>query len=213
MKEETPRNLALKVLNGLSCRTAFSGYYLDDIFRRSPHLNQRDRAFISQLVQGVLRWRLRLDWILERSSHFPLKKITPSILNILRLAIFQIFFLDRVPESAAVNEAVKQAKKNSARHVVSFVNGILRNICREKTRIRFPDRNKDPGRFLSVFHAYPQWLVKKWISELGEEFTEALLSAGNRLPAITVRTNLSRIDRTELIKHLEEKGIHGKPTV
>ncbi len=110
MKSETPRNLALSVLNGLSHRPILSESYLDDVSRSNAQLDERDRAFINHLVQGVLRWRLRLDWIIEQTSHFPFEKITPPILNILRLALYQIFFLDRVPDSAAVNEAVNQSK-------------------------------------------------------------------------------------------------------
>lgn len=212
MKLETPRNLALLALNRLSHKPIFSGNCLDEVFQSNAHLNDRDRAFINHLVQGVLRWRLRLDWIIEQAADFPKKKITPTILNILRLAIYQIFFLDRVPESAAVNEAVKQAKTSGTRHVVSFVNGILRNICRQKDNIAFPDRDRDPLLYLSVFYSYPDWLVKNWLREWGTEFTEGLLLAGNRIPSLTLRANLLRLSRSGLIKRLEEEGIIAKPT-
>jgi 16S rRNA (cytosine967-C5)-methyltransferase len=175
-------------------------------------LDERDRAFISHLVQGVLRWRLRLDWIVDQASDFPLEKIAPPVLNILRLALYQIYFLDRVPESAAVNEAVKQAKKGYARHVVSFVNGILRAICREKDRIPFPDQNRDPVLYLSLFYSYPEWMVKKWLKEWDLEFTTSLLSAGNRTPILTIRTNTLKLSRSELIRRLGEEGIKGNPT-
>ena len=90
---KTPRNLALTVLNGLSHRPFLSGTLLDDIFRQNPHLDERDKAFFNHLVHGVLRWRLRLDWIIEQTTDFPQKKISPTVLNILRLALFQILFL------------------------------------------------------------------------------------------------------------------------
>ena len=151
MKAKTPRDLALMMLNGKSYRSDFPGNYIDEVFLRNPHLESRDRAFIIHMFYGVLRWKLRLDWIIAQASHFSIKKINPPVLNILRLALYQIFFLDRVPESAAVNEAVNQARRNNARHVVSFVNGILRTICREKNRITFPDRHEDLTRYLSVF--------------------------------------------------------------
>jgi 16S rRNA (cytosine967-C5)-methyltransferase len=213
MKAETPRNLALTVLNGLSHRPFLPGSYLDDVSRRYAHLDERDRAFINHLVQGVLRWRLRLDWIIEQASDFPIQRITPPILNILRLALYQIFFLDRVPESAAVNEAVNQSKAHAARHVVSFVNGILRSICREKDKINFPDRDSDPAHYLSVFYSYPIWLVKKWIKDWGIDFTESLLSAGNRIAVFTIRANLLKLDRPALIKRLAEEGMVGRPTL
>jgi len=211
MKAKTPRDLALKMLNGKSHRFDFSGNYIDEVFLRNPHLDNRDRAFIIHLFYGVLRWRLRLDWIIEQASHFSIKKITPSVLNILRLALYQIFFLDRVPESAAVNEAVKQAGRNSARHVVSFVNGILRTICREKNKIAFPNRDEDLARYLSVFYSYPVWMIEKWIMEFGAEFAEGLLSAGNRIPELNIRVNMLKVSRTELIKRLEYEDITGGP--
>jgi 16S rRNA (cytosine967-C5)-methyltransferase len=155
----------------------------------------------------VLRWRLRLDWIIEQNSHFPLEKITPPILNILRLALYQIFFLDRVPDSAAVNEAVNQSKTHGGKHVVSFVNGILRGVCRKRDEITFPDANSDPARYLSVFYSYPIWLVKKWTRDWGIDFTEGLLSAGNRIPDLNIRTNILRLGRHELIGRLEEEGM------
>jgi len=212
MKSETPRNLALSVLNGLSHRPILSGSYLDDISRRNAQLDERDRAFISHLVQGVLRWRLRLDWIIEQTSDFPFEKITPPILNILRLALYQILFLDKVPESAAVNEAVNQSKAHGAKHVVSFVNAILRRVCRRRDEIRLPDRDGDPVHYLSVFYSYPAWLVKRWIKEWGIDFTEGLLSAGNRIPSFIIRTNILRLGRHELIERLEEEGMRARPT-
>jgi len=212
MKLETPRDLALRVLNGLTHRSPFSEDALNDLFQSHPDLDGREKAFVSHLVQGVLRWRLRLDWMISRSADFPMERITPSVLNILRLALFQIFFLDRVPESAAVNEAVKQAKRTQRRHVVSFVNGILRTLCREKGEIPFPDRKRDPLLFLSIFHSYPAWLVRKWVDEWGLEFTEALLEAGNRLPHLTVRTNSLKVDRETLIQKLQAEGVVAKPT-
>ncbi len=212
MKAKKPRDLALMVLNGLPNKPIFSGEYLDDIFRRNPELDDRDRAFISHLVQGVLRWQLRLDWIIKQAADFPLKKINPPILNILRLALYQIFFLDRTPESAAVNEAVNQSKAHGDQYVVSFVNGILRRICREKDRMIFPDRDGDTVQYLSVFYSYPVWLVEKWISELGAGFTEGLLSAGNNIPFFTIRANRLKLNRSELIRRLGEEGITGRPT-
>jgi 16S rRNA (cytosine967-C5)-methyltransferase len=213
MKLKTPRDLALRVLNGLTRSSIISEDALNELFQSHPALDGRERAFVSHLVQGVLRWRLRLDWMVSQAADFPMERITPSVLNILRLALFQIFFLDRVPESAAVNEAVKQAKRNNRRHVPSFVNGILRTVCREKDEIPFPDRKRDPLLFLSIFHSYPEWLVKKWVDEWGLEFTEALLEAGNRLPRLTLRTNSLKLDRETLIQKLQAEGVAAKPAV
>jgi len=213
MKKERPRDLALKILNSLANRTDSPDNYLDDLFQSHPHLNERDRAFIVHLVQGFFRWRLRLDWVIGQFTDFPLKRLETPILNILRLALYQIFFLDRVPESAAVNEAVKQVKSNNRpRHVASFVNGLLRNICRHKDMISFPDKVREPVSYLSVFHSYPQWLVKRWIREFGKEFTEHLLSSQNNLPQLNIRTNTLLLSRDMLIKYLAKEGVTARPT-
>ena len=172
MKKSNPRKIALKVLNGRPDGTPSFTRYPDDFFKEDPGLDARDRAFTVHLVQGVLRWRGRLDWIIERASHTSLKKISPTVLNILRLAVYQIFFMDRVPDSAAVNEAAKQAKAAHPKYIVSFVNGLLRTVCRHKDDQPFPERERDPVRFLSVYHAYPEWLVRKWIRTLGPRWSK-----------------------------------------
>ena len=105
-----PRNLALKTLNSLDNDPGFAEQFLKNAFKQNRNISERDCAFVVHLVQGVLRWQLRLDWIINQNINFSFKKIEPSILNILRIALYQISFMDRVPESAAVDEAVKQTK-------------------------------------------------------------------------------------------------------
>lgn len=213
MGPNTPRNLALTLLNRISPRSPLASDLLEEVFRRNPQLDARDRAFISNLVQGVLRWRLRLDWIIEQFATLPLKKFNPPVLNILRLALYQVYFLDRVPDSAAVNEAVKQAKQANPPRVVSFVNGILRNITRQKDRLEFPDRKRNPLAHLSVFYSFPKWLVEMWIRDWGLRFTESMLSAGNRIPSLNIRANPLKVHRTELIERLSREGVSGRPAL
>ena len=212
MKKERPRDLALKTLKRLTSEPRYRGNYLDDLFKSHPYLDIRDRALVSQLVQGVMRWKLRLDWVIDRFTDFPARKIDPYVQNILRLAVFQILFLDRIPESAAVNEAVSQAGSSKrTSHTIPFVNAVLRNICRQKDRIPFPDKEKDRLRFLTTYYSYPEWLVKKWIQELGSGSAEALLSAQNSFPDPNIRTNTMRITRDGLLDDLRKDGIEGEP--
>lgn len=192
-------------------RTGPWGEPLEDLYRANPRLTDVDRAFISHLVLGVWRWRGRLDWIIEKAAGRPLKKISPLVLNILRLAVYQIFHMDRVPESAAVNEGVRQAKTRGAAHAAPFVNGLLRNLCRNKEVIEFPDRREDPVRYLSEVHSYPAWLVGRWIEVFGEKETEALLEAQNRIPALDVRTNRLKTNPESLVIHLEKEGVSALP--
>jgi 16S rRNA (cytosine967-C5)-methyltransferase len=207
-----PRDLALETLNSLDHGPGFPERYLERAFQKDPHVSERDRAFTVNLVQGVFRWRFRFDWIIKQTARTSFS-IEPLILNILRIALYQIFFMDRVPQSAAVNEAVKQTRAAGKGHATGFVNGILRHICRHKDQIVFPDSEKDRIRYLSVFYSYPTWLVKKWIRELGIDSAERLLAAGNQVPSLVVRANSLRIDRPGLIKHLEREGVTGMPTL
>jgi len=212
VKPTTPRNLALSILNSLDNRPGFSDGYFENIFKKNLFLSKQDRAFIIHLVQGVLRWKLRLDWVLRQSVQFSFNKIEPNILNILRISLYQIFFMDHVPESAAVNEAVKQAKLSGKSHISSFVNGILRNICRQKNNIAFPGSGMDKADYLSVYYSYPKWLVNKWTRELGQNSVEGLLSAGNVIPKLTIRVNSIKTDRPSLIQRLKEEGLNAVPT-
>lgn len=204
--------MALLVLNELDRRSGHPEYFLEYAGRKGSWASDRDRGFAVHLVQGVLRWRLRLDWILQQTIRFPFKNIRPDVLNVLRLALYQIFFLDRVPDSAAVNEAVKQAKRMAPVHVVRSVNGILRQVCRNKGNISLPDWSREPIHHLAIHHSYPQWLVRKWVREMGESEAERLLIAGNRIPSLIVRTNTLKIDRVGLRSSLEKEGVAATPT-
>ncbi|MCF8128952.1 MAG: 16S rRNA (cytosine(967)-C(5))-methyltransferase RsmB [Deltaproteobacteria bacterium] len=204
------RTLALKSLDSSAGFPGRAERRLEFYFSRNPTLTDRDRALAVQLVQGVLRWQIRLDWIISRYVRFPFKKIDSSVLNILRLALFQILFLDRIPESAAVNEAAKQARKMGQNHVVKFVNGILRRICREKEHLPYPHPEKDKLLYASVYFSYPLWLVKKWMRELGPGMTQKLLKAGNEIPKLTIRTNTLKTNRRDLLNRLCEEGIEGR---
>ena len=205
-----PRNLALKSLNSVGGAPGQVERRLELLFSQNPKLSGRDRAFGVHLVQGVLRWRIRLDWILKQYVRFPFKKVDREVLNILRLALFQILFLDRVPESAAVNEAVKQSRKLGQRHVVKFVNGILRQICREKDHLPYPDGDKEPYLHASIYYSYPMWLVTKWFRELGPDMALQMMKAGNEIPKLTIRTNTLRITRRTLLNRLKEESIEGR---
>jgi 16S rRNA (cytosine967-C5)-methyltransferase len=213
MKPTTPRDLALAILMTVDRPNASPDPYLDRNFRIHPHLSELDRAFTLHLVQGVMRWKLRLDWVIRHFVRFPFSRIQPDVLNILRMALYQIMFMDRVPDSASVDEAVRQAKSVAPEHVARFVNGILRQVCRTNREIRLPSRGEDPAAHLSVLHSYPRWIVEKWARELGMGEVELLLEAGNRIPELVIRANTRKTDRDGLMACLEQEGICASPTV
>ncbi len=213
MKKERPRDLALLALNRDEMGHWGQDRNLDQLWEAKTLADQRDRAFAVNLVQGVRRWKLKLDYIISSFLRFPFKEIEPQILNIIRIALYQIFYMDRVPYSAAVDEAVEQVHRISRqKHLKGFVNGILRKICREKGSIVFPDPGGDFISFLSIYYSYPEWLVRRWIKELGEDVVESLLMAQNSIPSVTLRANVLRCRREELAGLLETEKIETSKT-
>ena len=198
-----PRKTALFVLNTLDKGRKTLDKILEDVLDQDSLLSKKDRAFLYALVYGVLRWRGKIDWIIGHFSKTRLNKIDPKVLNILRLGIFQAFFLSKIPVFAAVNTSVEMAKAFGGPWVVRFVNGILRNASREYNNVSFPDLDKDPAYALAVTKSFPEWLIQKWLDRFGPNETEALCDAINSIPPITVRTNTLRTTREKLMKSLE----------
>jgi len=207
-----PRDAALEALCALEGPSERLEGGARDILDWPSMPDERDRALAVQLVQGVMRWRAGLDWIIARNLRFPFSRIEPRVLNILRLAVFQITRMDRIPASAAVNEAVKQARASARPHIAGFVNGLLRGICRGGKPTAFPDRKRELLRHLAVVHSYPEWLVDGWLKEWGMPAAEDLMAAGNRLPDLTIRVNRMRIGRSALIRALADEGVAAERT-
>jgi 16S rRNA (cytosine967-C5)-methyltransferase len=212
LRKKSPRAISLEILNRIEVADRHPDDLLNDSFKRYRHLTPLDRAFLTELTYGVLRWREKLDWVLRHFSKVPFNKIEIEILNILRLGLYQIFFLTRTPASAAVNESVALAKKIRERRGGGFVNAILRSTLREKEEIPYPDLDKDPALHISVVQSHPLWLVERWVKEWGPEATVKLCMANNQIPALTLRTNTLRIKRMELMEKLKKKGLNPAAT-
>ena len=212
MRGKHPRAISLDLLNRVEGTDRHPDDLLTDSFKRYRHLTSLDRAFLTELTYGVLRWKGRLDWIIEHFANIPLEKIEPILLNTLRLGLYQIFFLTRTPVSAAVNESVELAKKSRGKGGGGFVNAILRSALREKETIPYPDKRQDPALYIAIIQSHPLWLVQRWIDELGVEETLRICVANNRIPALTLRTNTLKIRREDLMEKLKEKGFVSAPT-
>ncbi len=202
VSKDDPRKTALFVLNSLNKGRHTLDKILEDIQNKELFLSRRDQALFYALVYGVLRWRGRLDWTINHFSKTGLKKIDPVILNILRIGLFQIIYLNRIPVSAAVNTSVEIAKSFASSHAAGFVNALLRNAVRKHEKIPFPDPDKNPVYSLAVKKSFPEWMIKRWLNRFGIEETEVLCDAINTIPPITVRTNSLRITRDDLTKRL-----------
>ncbi|MHB8156753.1 MAG: 16S rRNA (cytosine(967)-C(5))-methyltransferase RsmB, partial [Desulfocucumaceae bacterium] len=171
-----------------------------------------DRAFATEIAYGTLRSLNTLDWILQKHISQPLEKQTSWIRSILRLGVYQIIYMDRVPAPAAVNEAANQAKRFGHPGAVSFVNGVLRNVLRKKDEIVFPSLESDPVQHISLKYSHPAWLVQRWIKELGAGETIELCSSNNQPSPNTVRANTLKNTREGLLDILAKEGIQAEKT-
>lgn len=213
MRNKTPRAICLDILNRMGASDSHADELLSESFKRYRHLTPLDRAFLTELTYGVLRWRGRLDWAIQNFSKLPYEKIEFYIINVLRLGLYQILFLSRTPVSAAVNESVELAKKNRGRGGGGFVNAILRSVLRQEKKIPFPDFDADPALHIAVVQSHPLWLVRRWVEEVGVEQTLQICTNNNQIPPLTLRTNTLKITREDLINKLKEQGLNPSPTL
>ena len=149
---------------------------LKDALEKYDYLETRDKAFIKRVVEGCLERNIQIDYVIDSFSKTEVKKMQPLIRSLIRMGTYQIMFMDSIPDSAACNEAVKLAQKHKFAGLKGFVNGVLRNISRNKDKIAYPDKSENAGAdYLSVLYSVPVWLCKMWLNEYGFERTEGML--------------------------------------
>lgn len=200
-----PRNTALNVLMKIEQDNAYSNIALNNAIRENK-LSGVDSSFVSALVYGVLERKITLDYIIKQYSKIPLRKIELKTKMILRLGILQLLFMDKIPESAAVNESVNLAKKHKLQKSSGFINGILRSITRSEEKYKLPDKS-DKVLYYSVKYSAPQELVKLWINSYGELNTEQLLKSLGGRPKICARVNTLKNDKNSLIAELAKENV------
>lgn len=171
------------------------------------YLSKPERAFITRLYEGVIEKKIYLDFVIDKFSKLPVKKMKPVVMAVLELTVYQLFFMNKVPESAAINEGVKLVKRKGLTGLSGFVNGVLRNITRNRNKIEIPDKDKDLTRFLEVRYSMPLPLVKYFINEYGKDKAEKILKAFEKERAVTIRVNMAKSECEKLIRELEADGI------
>ncbi len=184
----TARELALNVLQSLETGKQRSDQILHRTLQHCE-LNRVDRALSTGLVNGVLRYRLQIDCIIEHFYHHNFEKAASVLKNILRLGVYQILFLNKVPDWAAVNECVKLARKYKGERLSKLVNGVLRKITPESVKLDEWLKDKTIEAQLSIKYSHPQWLVERWMSAFGKEKTESILGYNNQFPLFGFRIN------------------------
>ncbi len=204
------RELALGILLEVSAGQEYSHIALRNVLDKYQYLEKQERAFLTRLVEGTLERRIELDYIIDQFSSVKVRKQKPVIRELLRMSVYQLKYMDSVPDSAVCNEAVKLAQKKGFRQLKGFVNGVLRNIARNLGEVKLPSE-KEPVRYLSVRYSMPEWMVKEWLTLYGREQTETMLAAFYEKAPLTIRVNKNRISPAELKKRLEARNIHVQP--
>jgi 16S rRNA (cytosine967-C5)-methyltransferase len=199
---KSSRQLAIEVL----VAAVQKGQPVDQVFdqQQAGHLSgdPRDTQLATAMVYGVLRWQGYLDQVIAGFSSHPLAKMKPLTLAALRVGGYQLLFMDRVPDSAAINETVQALKASGQpKWLTSFANGVLRSLARGKEQV-LPVTSRE-----ALFLSHPAWLIHRWRQRYGDEVTEAICQANNELPPLVVRVNSRRIGRPEYLQLVADGGI------
>jgi len=203
-QSQGPRRAAANVL----ARVYGDGAYADIALAvEIEKVHPRDRALTTELVYGVLRRAITIDWIIDSFSSVKTKKMERAVLMALRIGIYQIYFLSRIPVSAAVNESVRLVKGQKRK---GFINAVLRKATGLKDNITWPGPDADELTRLSITGSHPKWMVKRWLARYGSAETEALMEANLKAPRKTLRTNTIRITREDFLRQLRGMGLCGK---
>lgn len=205
MSKRNSREIALKILYQIHEEGAYANLALDKALFSCQDLDPRDKGLITEIVYGSVKNRGKLDYVLNQFAKIKVKKMDRWTRNILRMALYQIMFLDKVPDSAAVDEAVKLSKRYGRSD--KFVNAVLRNYLRGQEQIVWPDREQDVIQYLAVQYSFPVWMVQRFVQQYGAEQAEQLCQWFNQPAALWIRTNTLMISRKVLKEQLEQKGI------
>ena len=205
-----PREMILEILlqieegehSHIAIRSALSKYQF---------LPRQERAFITRVCEGTLEYRIQIDYILDSFSKVTVDKMKPPIREILRSAVYQLRYMDSVPDSAVCNEAVKLTQRKGFYNLKPFVNGVLRTIAREMDQVKFPSREENLVRSLSVEYSMPEQLVERWLEAYGEEITEKILKDFLEEKPLTVRCRTYLNSQEAIVKSLTDQGVKVEP--
>ncbi|MCM1025449.1 MAG: 16S rRNA (cytosine(967)-C(5))-methyltransferase RsmB [Roseburia sp.] len=205
---ESGREIVLEILLTLEKGEEYSSRLLKAVLDKYDYLEIREKAFIKRVTEGTLERRLELDYYLNGVSGVPVPKMKPLIRSLLRMSVYQMLYMDSVPDSAVCNEACKLAAKRGFGSLRGFVNGVLRNLARKKDRLPKPDREKEPVSWLSVTYSMPEWIVRLWLEEYGSRVTETLLKGLLEIHPISLRfrEDLGEDGLREMKERMEAAG-------
>lgn len=198
------RDIVLSILLDIEGNNTFSNIAIAKALKKHQFEAKKDRAFITRLAQGITETKIKLDYIIDGFSKTPSEKCKPLIRALLRMGVYQIMYMDAVPDSAVCNEAVKLAKKHNFGSLAGFVNGVLRAVARNKDNIAMPDK-ENISKYLSVNYSMPEWLCKKIMEDYGEK-GEKIIAASFDERKTALRVNTLKITREKLKEYIKEEN-------
>ncbi|OEH91213.1 16S rRNA (cytosine(967)-C(5))-methyltransferase RsmB [Bacillus solimangrovi] len=200
------RSVCLDILDKIEKNQSYSNLLLNQAIEKS-RLNSKDAALLTEIVYGTIQRKLTLDYYLSPFLT-KAKKLQPWVRQLLRLSLYQMVYLDRVPERAVIHEAVEIAKHKGHRGISGMVNGVLRNI--QRTGIADPEKISDPIERISIATSHPKWLVEKWVQQYGEEITRDMCEQNLLPPSNTARVNIQKATVSEVLTMLKQAGIEAE---
>ena len=199
------RELILEILLMITRDGEYSHIALKQVLDQYQYLDKKERAFITRVVNGTLERMIEIDYIIDRFSKVKVNKMKPVIRAIMRSAVYQLKYMDSVPDSAVCNESVKLAEKRGFRPLKGFVNGVLRNISRNLAEVSYP---KDELERASIQYSVPEWMLKQWKDDYGLNIAIQMAESFLEESPLSVRCNFQKIQKEDLLKLLEEEGVH-----
>lgn len=201
------RELVLGILLEVTKGEAYSHIAIARVLEKYQYLSKQDRAFITRVSEGTLERMIELDYIIDRFSTVPVRKMKPVIRCILRSAVYELRYMDSVPSRATCDEAVKLARRKGFARLTGFVNGVLRSIDRGMAEVEFPERSKDETAFLSVRYSMPEWIIRLWRERYTADQIKGMCAAFLQEQGLTVRVDTRRITPEELMERLRGRGV------
>ncbi len=200
------RELVLGILLEVTRDGEYSHIALRNVLNKYQYLDKKERAFITRVTEGTLEHMIELDYIINQFSKVKVNKMKPVIRNIIRSAVYQLKYMDSVPNSAACNEAVKLATKKGFSNLKGFVNGVLRNIERNLETITYPDETNIIENF-HVKYSMPTWILEQWLSKYDRDTVETMLQDFQKEKPTTIRCNLNQMSKEQLMEELKAEGV------
>lgn len=200
----------MQILHEVFEKGAYANLALDR-FLRTSGLEPRDRHLVTEIVNGSVRMMKHLDWVLDSFMQKGIEKQNPWMRTISRMTLYQILFMDKIPQYAVVNDAVALARRTVGPVMARVVNGVMRNIIRNRDNLHYPE--DDDIHYLAVFYSHPEWLVRRWVESFGRQETQRMLIRNNRPPEVVLRCNRLKSDRQEAMQVLQQEGIQAHSSV